>query len=530
MTVRPPAYQSEPQILFLYQLVREIAAGHVLLPRFQRPYVWTEEQELELFRSIRMGTPIGSIMVWRTNVTDVRAYDKLGPYVLKPAEGPIRQYIIDGHQRLATLFGALHVPASDDELPERIAYFDLEVDDFIFESRDKPPKPMWLPLRYILDFPNLLPFQRSFGGRPDEKDLVRRVDIIATAFGSYKLPFLPVVSNDIDHITKTFQRINSQGTVMSEVHMVSALTWSESFDLNERIAMWKEEHLAPLGYGDLDDAIILYTCKAALGFDVYEGNVDKVSKALKDKPEALTEAAESLVTAVKFLRNVCKILSPNLLPYVSHIVPLSEAIRRKNGNLTQCELEILRRWYWLMAYSGTRAGMPKLLAALDKMHGSPDGTQDPLSVTISDLPRRFDFRNARCKLLALRLAERLPNGAEVLAREGARAVVPLILGYGHNVSPELLNSPANRIVVSPDEALSVRANLMAAISAMTEGQATKEQRALLDLHVIPRFLDDDDDYVGLHRDFYVNLLDQRNGELHLMESEFLYGPIVSYDS
>jgi hypothetical protein len=520
MIVRPPAYQSEPQILFLYQLVREIAAGHVLLPRFQRPYVWTEEQELELFRSIRMGTPIGSIMVWRTNVMDVRAYDKLGPYVLKPAEGPIRQYIIDGHQRLATLFGALHVPANDNELPERIAYFDIETDDFLFVSREEKPKPMWMPLRFILDYANLLPFQRSFGGRPDEKDLVRQVDIIATAFGSYKLPFLPVVTNDIDHITKTFQRVNSQGTVMSEVHMVSALTWSDSFDLNERIAAWKEEHLAPLGYGDLDDEIILYTCKAALGFDVYEGNVDKISKALKDKPEALTEASESLVEAVKFLRDECKILSTKVLPYASHLVPLAEAFRRARQNGETIELTDLRDWYWMLGYSGTRAGLPKLLSALDyycrKTTTPPQFSTEPLP-----LPNRFDFRNGRCKLFALRLAEAREGGHEWLARDGALAMTHLILNKRLVETDELFSSPANRILVPASEANKERERIRAALAVGSEKLMTDTQREIMHRHVLPPLADMETPILLGHPNFWPLLVEDRIEAIDRLEAAFI---------
>ncbi len=521
MTVRPPAYQSEPQIQFLYQLVREIGDGHLQLPRFQRPFLWTEDQQLELFRSIRMGTPIGSIMVWRTNLTDVRAYDKLGPYTLKPASGPIRSYIIDGHQRLATLFGALHVPVNDEDLPERIAYFDLESDDFLFAQREEPTKPMWLPLRYVLDFPSLLPFQRSFGGQPDEKDLVRRTDIIVTAFSSYKIPVLPVATNDIDHITKTFQRINSQGTVMSEVHMVAALTWSETFDLNERIAAWKEEHLAPLGYGELDDDVVLHACKAALGFDVYDGNVDKVSNTLREKPEAIDEAGKSLVKAMQFLRDECRILSPKVLPYPSHIVPLAEAIRRVQTQRQNNDAGTLRRWFWLLAYTGTRAGIPKLLAALEEMYDHPNGVQHIIVREPRPMPVRFDFRNARCKVFALRLAERMHRGDELLAREGAQAMAFLFLDRW-SMSSERFVSHANRILVASNDAQFTRKKIHRAIAAMTEGKTTEQDRDLLDDHLIPYF----ESPSPVNRDFFDILIEQRAAEIDRVEVNFFAHSLV----
>lgn len=479
MNVRPPSYQSEPQIQFLYQLVREIRDGHLQLPRFQRPFVWSEDQQLELFRSIRLGTPIGSIMVWRTNVTDVRCYDALGPYALKPYTHPIRTYIIDGHQRLATLFGALHVPAEDESLPEQIAYFDLETDDFIFASRDEEPNPMWLPLRCVLDFSLLLPFQRSFGGRPDEKELVRRVDIIVTAFSTYKLPVLAVATNDLDTITKTFQRINSQGTPMAEVHMIAALTWSETFDLNERIAAWKEEHLDPLGFGDLDDDVVLHACKVALGFDVYDRDVDGVSKALRDKPGALEESLTSLVDAVQFLRDECRILSLQVVPYVAHIVPLAEVLRRMRGGELEGDKGALRKLYWSQAYWGGRISLPKTLGKIQQLieiKFLKSFGQEP-----SRMPVRFDFRNGRCRLFALRLADRIPGGHELLARAGARAIVSLY-SVDELMWSDSFYGHANRILAAPEEAGAVRKQIHQSLMAVREGSGTDDDHKLLERH------------------------------------------------
>ncbi len=45
-----PYYQSEPQIQYLYQLLRDIARGELRIPRFQRPFIWDNEQRLELWR------------------------------------------------------------------------------------------------------------------------------------------------------------------------------------------------------------------------------------------------------------------------------------------------------------------------------------------------------------------------------------------------------------------------------------------------------------------------------------------------
>src|SRR4051794_3202595 len=110
--MRHPSFYSDPHVIFLSQLLEEVAAGFIQVPRFQRPLVWDWERRRELLRSVREGIPMGSIMVWRTNKDLIEGYHKLGPHQLLPPPSDVnaRQYLLDGVQRLSTLYGALHVP------------------------------------------------------------------------------------------------------------------------------------------------------------------------------------------------------------------------------------------------------------------------------------------------------------------------------------------------------------------------------------------------------------------------------------
>jgi len=481
-----PYYQSEPQIQFLYQILRDIAQGQLQIPRFQRPFVWDLERRLELFRSLHVGMPIGSIMIWKTNDLDVRCYDRLGPYLLKVPSGSSRAYVIDGHQRLATLFDALHAPETDDELPEDVAYFDLEEEAFFFEPRSTAPDTTWLPLRFVLDFVRLLPFQRSLGERADVKVLLQRIDKLVTAFGQFKIPVLSIATNDLDMVARTFQRINSQGIVMSEVHMISALTWSDHFDLNERIASWKEEQLSPIGWGDLEDKWILYVCKVALGFDLYDANVDAISKSLRSDPGKIEEAAGSIVCAAQFLGEHCGIRSPWVMPFTSHIVPLAEAFRRKPSRIKGADRDALIRWFWLLAYSRiTRAELPRLMLALAHLCGDT-AAPSPVPLTLPSplfpLPKRFRMNDARCMTLALRLASIVGDeGSELLARHGADALSHLLFGKVM-IPHEWFSSPANRILADPASAREVRSRISKACHA--GGARSDEQQRLLESHAI----------------------------------------------
>lgn len=66
-----PSFFGEPRMpkreASFSRLLAEIRAGEVLIPRFERPFVSTSNQRLQLLeRCFYRGYPIGAILVWRT--------------------------------------------------------------------------------------------------------------------------------------------------------------------------------------------------------------------------------------------------------------------------------------------------------------------------------------------------------------------------------------------------------------------------------------------------------------------------------
>src|SRR3954465_1724112 len=96
---------ARPDILSVGDLLESISAGEMRIPRFQRPYVWSTDDMLQLFDSVFRGYPIGSLLIWQTDRSDITSLEKIGPIEL-PKHGPqLKSYVVDGHQRLATLMG-----------------------------------------------------------------------------------------------------------------------------------------------------------------------------------------------------------------------------------------------------------------------------------------------------------------------------------------------------------------------------------------------------------------------------------------
>src|SRR5262249_16437462 len=101
-------YLADPTIQTLTSVLREINQGLLVFPRFQPPFVWLPAQRLELVKTILRGLPIGTFMTWRTS-TEIPVFANAGPWVLPPAAMATagRQYVLDGLQRLTTLYVAL---------------------------------------------------------------------------------------------------------------------------------------------------------------------------------------------------------------------------------------------------------------------------------------------------------------------------------------------------------------------------------------------------------------------------------------
>lgn len=504
---RRPSYESEPQIQFLSTLLGEIAAGLIQVPRFQRGFVWTDDQRLELFRSVIEGTPIGSILVWRTKLC-LPVYGRLGPHRLPEgdqAAAAAATYLLDGHQRLATLFGALRAPQGDgagggraspgdeEALDGWRVYYDLTKEDFVLPGR-QTPEPTWMPLSVALDSVRLIAFLRGLASAPDGDRVVHVAERVSTAIREYKLAVIPIVSDDLSAVTRTFQRVNSQGTPMSEVHMVAALSWRLDFDLAEQLEEVQTK-LATVAWEELDPKLVLGVCKLALDLDLYGAPVDSLATSLGENPGLLTQAADNLVQAARFLAEACGVASLRVLPYAYQAVLLAEAVRCVGGRPEGEVSAGLRDWFWSTTYSGCFAGISyaRLRGAVEEVRtlagGGSLAAPPGASATAAALPRRFDFRAARAKALVLRLAERRPQDAggipfdagEALARLGASAVHAIVAGGALGGQPgdvrEQARGSENRFLALPEQAAAVRARLC--------GGGGGDDAGFLDSHCVP---------------------------------------------
>lgn len=495
------SYLRTPSVERLPFVLDELHAGSLRIPPFQRDFEWTGEQRLALCSSIRLGLPTGSLMVWRTS-HKLAEENPIGPYAPALTQAP-SQYLLDGRQRMTTLYAALAasfwtregkqspsleagISRAPDGTPWAIV-FDLVAQEFVFEeprehtgatnlslfaetAKDKRPV---LPLAILLD-DTAYDEWRAKASLP--RDLVNRARALRSSFTDYLIPLVPLVTDDIGVVTLTFKRVNSGGTPMGDAEMTRALAWSERFDLREQIEAVREE-LRPRGWGDLEDDTILKVVAAISLADPAEIDAEKLADKIKAEPSQVQLAGRCMADGVRLLGDRLGIMGPGALPYTQILVFAAHAIHRAGGQLTSEQEERLAAWAAEVCLDERFGGAPphmirahfrSLLHRLGLPTDEPPRPRDEKQPIAKEC-WKFSMAWARSRGTALVLAAQGPTDAlgepydspRVLVSQGTDNLGMLLAQGGEGLRTSVrdrlklkslataLRSPANRFICPP---------------------------------------------------------------------------------
>jgi uncharacterized protein with ParB-like and HNH nuclease domain len=125
----------------IVELVRMLAERRLLIPPFQREFVWEPEDVLKLWDSLYRFYPIGSLLSWESLVY-LRIHRRAGGHILPEAVGAGSKskkwlYLLDGQQRAtAMLISILGEKAKIKQQYDfdYTLYFDATEAGFFFEN------------------------------------------------------------------------------------------------------------------------------------------------------------------------------------------------------------------------------------------------------------------------------------------------------------------------------------------------------------------------------------------------------------
>lgn len=207
----------------LSTILDHIDSGHMVLPEFQRGYVWTRGQVRGLYESLYHRYPVGGLLVW---VTSSDSAERRGD---GPTAAGVVNLLLDGQQRVTTVYGVTRgkPPAFFDGDAKAFTglHFHLEQETFEFYHRTRmSDDPLWIDVSGLM-VEGQEKFLAALLGRLQSKpehvsrlsDYVVRLNRLH-AITDVDLHVDEVTGEDksIDLVVDIFNRVNSGGTKLSQ--------------------------------------------------------------------------------------------------------------------------------------------------------------------------------------------------------------------------------------------------------------------------------------------------------------------------
>jgi uncharacterized protein with ParB-like and HNH nuclease domain len=268
-------------------LFNEIDTGQIKLPMFQREFVWDKEQSAKLIDSILKGYPIGTFIFWRTK-DELRSYKNLGNHELpKTPKGDYVQYVLDGQQRITSLYAirkGIRLSKEGREIDYKDIFIDLDydasTDDQIIVT-DQVEGRRYESVHGLLSRP-LGEFFRTLPHAEADK-----LEQYKTKLTSYDFSSITIKDYPIEIACEVFTRINTGGKPLSLFEILVAKTYDEaqSFDLAEKYDLLvsgsdeDKECLSEAKFDTVSEAVITQCVAAIILKAVRSRDILKIPRA-----------------------------------------------------------------------------------------------------------------------------------------------------------------------------------------------------------------------------------------------------------
>jgi hypothetical protein len=340
----------EPQSTTYPSLISDIEKGILKIPQFQRDFVWTREKSAKLLDSIFKGYPIGTFILWKTKES-LRSIRNLGNAKLPGTpEGDYIQYVLDGQQRLTSLFASIKglKIARDNRIDDFAEiYIDLTASEnqevVITDISDKNEKEIVRivdlisgDLTYLVGFP---------------KEYHRKLSEYKKRIESYSFSMILIKEASIDIATEIFTRINVTGKPLSVFEIMVAKTFDDkkNFDLAERFNELLE-NLKTVDYETISDATVLQAVSVVLKKECSKQVILKLDKhKFIDIWPNVEGAIES---AIEYFRNFYRIPVSKLLPYNALLIPFTYFFFHHPDKPTGEKQRYLQDFFWRTSLGG----------------------------------------------------------------------------------------------------------------------------------------------------------------------------------
>jgi hypothetical protein len=210
------------------EILLSIDNDEYTIPEFQRGYVWNSKQVKSFFRSLYLGYPSGSFLIWKTKEpSKIRGEQK-------DTNSIFHHLILDGQQRLTTIYTIFK--GKTPEWYEGVSlrtdlYFNIETEEFeYFMQKKMANNPEWINVSDFLSKGGVTSFISSFKTMSEEHKNYYMLNLeVLNKLGtisSYNYYIKEITLTDIEKVVEIFNLVNKTGTTLNESDLALAIITS----------------------------------------------------------------------------------------------------------------------------------------------------------------------------------------------------------------------------------------------------------------------------------------------------------------
>lgn len=364
----------------LLWLIKEVYQGKVILPEFQRSFVWTKENIEELLVSILQEYFIGTFLILDTPPEKsvfplrlVEGLEEINPNA-SPYKHPTVRVVLDGQQRLTSLFYVIYeppVPLNKSRHPYKFFLIlnnliDGNPDDAVSgvsladrrrlsEMQKSVDEGKAVPISLFRDAAQFYEWLNANKGVVRD-DLRNMIKTYYERFSNFMIPIVSITSETgKDNIINIFERINKTGVRLSLFDLIAARLYLKGVNLRE---LWdkftkKNNAIAKVIQPEFIIKIISIwqnkePRKSAL-LDVVD-ELDK--KSFENKWEEACYWLKEAYNRVSSSSGGYGAFKPNWIPYTTLLVPLAVLLWKiSQGKAGEATYRKLDSWYWASVFT-----------------------------------------------------------------------------------------------------------------------------------------------------------------------------------
>jgi len=347
-----PVLKIDPDTIAFDELLKGVDKSLIQVPPFQREFVWSPSEICFLLDSIYHGYPIGSFIFWKT-ARRLSHHRQIGGLTLgEPQAGMQVDYVIDGQQRITSLYAAVRgATIQGDKIH---FYFNLNglkfqysrTDDSVDNGQEITPQ---IPLEKLF-MAGRVDYMHYIANFPDHLQDV--LHILYDRFQTYKFSVIYVTEEDesvdtsqsesVKKIVDMFSRINETGKKLTVVAKMVARCWGYGFDIRQKLDEFYE-HFP--GLEEIREETLLQSASVILNHRHCRTADILKSTDIGQLSSNWGEIIEAFTLALEFIKNKIKIKNLRYLPFDSVLVPLAY-FHYHEHNPSRTQSDQLEKWFW----------------------------------------------------------------------------------------------------------------------------------------------------------------------------------------